>query len=448
MFTRGVCDELLSFFFFSRSTYTAATSHFTRTKKSFSQCRQNLILLGSVFVSLLETPPETFRCPTCGDDPAYIIIDGQALGFKRRQETKVVRPALLVPPLGIDVELLCMLPTAILRRAVRKILKCSDALNQSEMTHLCKWLSATAPPKPRRGRRSKPKADINVHAATIFSHFFPAQTETGADVGPSDTDDRSGASSTDESGDRQEASFGPAAKPKTINNAGDADAGVPAEPVASTTKPWHKRSGVCAPASNHVSSNRHMQWSAVRTFLLALFGDPVVGLISTVKADPVRAVSDTHLDSVPSTEAGALLDNHPIMRLAAALQMDDATLWHQYADAADSVDFFANFLGRLGGHLNANKVLRHATEKLLEFAVRLESIVDDKFKEVAAHGSQADTGLNEHYCSEWGGIPTPDQFKRFATNHPAFKSKDLDSIYSCFEYFGCLPRVQPAIFSH
>jgi len=67
----------------------------------------------------------------------------------------------------------------------------------------------------------------------------------------------------------------------------------------------------------------------VRTFLLARFGDPVVGLFSTVKADPVRAVSDTHLDSVPSTEAGALLDKHPIMRLSAALQMDDATLWHQ-----------------------------------------------------------------------------------------------------------------------
>jgi len=102
------------------------------------------------------------------------------------------------------------------------------------------------------------------------------------------------------------------------------------------------------------------------------------------------------------------------------------------------VDFVANFLGRLGGHPNASKVLRHATGKLLEFAVRLESIVDDKFKEVAAHASQADTGLNEHYCSEWGGIPTPDQFKRFATNNPAFKSKDLDSIFSCFEYFGFL----------
>ena len=63
LFTRGVCDELLYFIFFSRSTYTAATAHFKRTKNSFDQCRPNLILLGPVCVAMLETPPESYRCP-------------------------------------------------------------------------------------------------------------------------------------------------------------------------------------------------------------------------------------------------------------------------------------------------------------------------------------------------------------------------------------------------
>lgn len=444
IFTRGVCDELLSFIFFSRSTYTAATAHFTRTKKSFAHCRQNVILLGSVFVAMLDTPPESYRCPVCGDNPAYVIIDGQSLGFKRRPGMNVVRPALLVPPLmSIDVKLLCILPTATLRRAVRKILRCSDDLNQLETAALRKWLSATVPPTPRRGRRAAPADSVYISAAALFREFFPAEGAPAVAVGNKDTLDSDGESTVDEesngSSAADEAAVLPGTRPSTINNAGDGNAGRSIEPMASTAKPWHKRTGMCAPAFSKVPSSHHMQWSAVRTFLLALFGDPCVGLFNTILPDPT-VDADADLLTVPKHDA--------MSKLAMALQSDDPTAWHRHAAAADMVGFVANFLGRFGGNLVANKVLRHATGHVLGFAVRLEDILDAKFKKAAALAAQADTGLNEEYCSKWGGQPTAADFNQFAATHPAFMGKDLDSIYSCFEYFGCLPRVRPAIFAH
>jgi len=452
LFTRGVCDELLSFVVFSRSTYTAATGHFTRTKKSFAQCRQNLILLGSVFVAMLETPPETFRCPACGDDPAYIVIDGQSLGFKRRPDTNVVRPALLVPPLPIDVELLCVLPTATLRRAVRKILRCSEEINQVEKGLLRKWLHSTSAPKARKGRRPKPNADVYVAAARLFSEFFPpdgVRPATGEEQDSShNTDEASDDSMSDASVRAAGTDALPATHPSTINDTTDGDTAAVREPVASAAKPWSKRTGMCAPALSKIPANRHMQWSAARTFLLAMFGDPVVGLFGAVKDDPLPPDPNTASNMDHNEDSILLRDPNPVTRLAGALMLDDPTRWHHYAAAADAVGFVANFLGRFGKHLDANKVLRNATGSLLHFAVRLEAIVDSKFKEVANRAAQQDTGVNKDYCEEWGGTPTAADFKRFAATHPAFKGKDLDSVYSCFEYFGCLPRVRPAIFAH
>jgi len=445
IFTRGVCDELLSFVFHSRSTYTAATAHFSRTKVSFSQCRQNLILLGSVFVAMIQTPPKLFLCPLCGNDPDYIIIDGQALGFKRRRGMRIIRPALLVPPLmSINVRLLCILPTARLRRAVRKILRCSDELNKLEQAVLRKWLGASAAPKPRKGRRPEPSDSVYLTSAALFREFFPLDGETAAaDESENESLDSGCEESTYSVSDGVSAAEGAdvrgSSRPVTINDANDSSNGRTAEPVASSAKPWIKRSGMCAPALSKIPSSHHIQWSAARTFLLALFGDPCVGMFATLKPDPELA-DNTDLLTVPKTD--------PMSKLAMALQSENALAWHAHAAAADTVGFVANFLGRFGNNLVANKVLRYATGRVLEFAVRLEDIVDDKFKKSAAVAARTDAGLNEEYCSKWGGRPTAKDFKEFAATHPAFKGKDLDSIFTCFEYFGCLPRVRPAIFAH
>jgi len=147
----------------------------------------------------------------------------------------VVRPALLVPPLmSIDVNLLCILPTATFRRAVRKILRCSDDLNQLETAALRNWLSATVPPTPRRGRRAAPADSVYISAAALFREFVSADGAPAETVCNKDTLDSEGESTVDEesngSSAADEAAAPPGTRPSTINNAGDDNAGRSIEP--------------------------------------------------------------------------------------------------------------------------------------------------------------------------------------------------------------------------
>lgn len=42
-------------------------------------------------------------------------------------------------------------------------------------------------------------------------------------------------------------------------------------------------------------------------------------------------------------------------------------------------------------------------------------------------------------------MTTPEEFRAFASKHPEFKDKDVESPFKTFEYFGFLKRVRPAI---
>lgn len=190
--------------------------------------------------------------------------------------------------------------------------------------------------------------------------------------------------------------------------------------MASSSSQWHSRTGPYMPSFECMAHSDFMGWSAVRTFLLAALGDPVVGMFQGVDTDPIAA-------------------------LAVALQSKNPEAWHCYSAAADTVGFVSNFLKRTDKHLKANEKLRKSLGRVLEFIVELESIIDEKFKDAATKAAQKDTGLNRIYCDRWGGRPTAADFKRFAAEHPGFKGKDLDSAYTCFEYFGNLPRIRPAI---
>lgn len=186
LFTRSVCDELLSFLFYARSTYAAATAHFSATKQSFAFCRQYINLLGRLFVATLQPCPDAFKCPRCKDHPEYIIIDGQSLGFRRRPGMRILRPALSVPVLPIDVDLLCILPTATLRRAVRKILRCSEKLTRKEDAALRCWTADVAGIPGARGcrrRRRRPNDSVFVAAGQLFFAFFPHGADNAAEGG-------------------------------------------------------------------------------------------------------------------------------------------------------------------------------------------------------------------------------------------------------------------------
>lgn len=422
LFTRGVCDELVSFVFHSRSTYVAATSYFSATKRSFSLCRQYITILGRMFVATLRIAPEAFKCPLCGDHPEYVVIDGQSLGFRRRTDMHIVRPALLLPVLPLNVELLCILPTATLRRAVRKVLRCADPLNKVELAALRSWRAAQRGTGRHGRKRGRVNRDVYIPAADLFFTFF--SLEAAAESQPDSRIDDESAGSTDSHADmRDNGQDGDVdARESTDHSQTGGDAAAVPEPQASSSSQWHTRSGPCSPRFQTLPKDDIMGWAAVRTFLLAMLGDPVVSLF-------------------------AGLDQEPVLKLATALQSDSSTEWHSVCEPANDVVFVSNFLGRLGTHIGENRVLRAAVGRLVEFVVKLEDILDDKFKTAAKQAADNDVGLNLDYCDRWMGKPTHADFQAFVAEHPAFKGKNLDSVYSCFEYFGNLPRVRPAIFA-
>lgn len=182
------------------------------------------------------------------------------------------------------------------------------------------------------------------------------------------------------------------------------------------------RCGPCSPSFAALPKLRHMAWASVRTFFLAVFGDPVVGMFQGV-------------------------DPEPVLKLATSLQADDPEAWHPHSEAGNSVGFVANFLSRMSGHLEANALLRKALGQVLEFSVRLEDVVDKKFTAVAQSAAEQGKGRNLSYCEDWGGEPTPADFDAFAATEEGFNAKDLDSMYASFEFFGALRRVRPAIFA-
>lgn len=124
-------------------------------------------MLGRVFVATLRDCPEAFKCPLCGDNPDYVIIDGQCLGFRKRPNMSIVRPAQLRPMMPVNVDLLCVLPTATLRRAVRKVLRCSDSWNKSEMAAVRQWAAAKSGTRRRMRKRGRVKREILLPAAQL-----------------------------------------------------------------------------------------------------------------------------------------------------------------------------------------------------------------------------------------------------------------------------------------
>lgn len=410
LFTRAVCDELVAFVFYSRSTYAAATAHFSATKRSFALCRQYINVVGRLFVATLQACPEAFRCPICQDNPEYIIIDGQALGFRRRAGMNIVRPSLLLPVLDIPVKLLCILPTATLRKAVRKILRCAEKLTKSELLALQNWRDARGG-GVRRRRRSCAADDITVPAATAFFTFFPLN-DTSATAG-----------SDVERNDGRDAVLSDSSDSTSPGDGAVDDTAAAHEPEVSASSQWSARTGPCSPSFSSMSKGRFMAWAALRTFLLALLGDPVVGMFHGI-------------------------ESKPLLELSSALQADDPNAWHERSSEANCVGFVANFLARMPGHLVANSAFRKAIGRLLEFVIRLEDTVDARFDNEAQLAADRDQGVNQEYCDNWGGEPTASEFAAFAAAHPAFKGKDLDSPYTCFEYYGALPRVRPGVFAH
>jgi len=428
VFQRSFCDMLLSFVYNSRSSYAAATNFLASLRPSFSLCRQYAVLLGRAFVATLEPATDLFVCPKCGDNPEYIVIDGQAVDFKRRSGMEITRPALHVPNMGLNTNKYALLREPTLRAAVRKTVRTGDQLNKTDVKALKRFSAVRLSIFPRNASSEMIEVwRLKGASAVVFFHFFPQSSTTteGLDMGEGA---RAKDASTDSSvaGDAGSDEIGSDGGPASAAQRGQAS-GTPrprrsrVNAASDAASPWYSRKGLFRPSLARAGPTS-TEWATAQPFILAFLGDPVVNLFQ----------GQNRLE---------------LMRLSNALMHDDGRRWHDFAAAANAVGFVANFLARHGAEVAAYQALRKAVGILLEFGVNVDAKADDHFQAGVNAAAAAGQPLNKEYCEKWKGRPTPDDFRAFAAAHPDFVGRDLDSPFTCYEYFGYLQLVRPVIYT-
>lgn len=416
VFTRSFCDTLISFVYNSRSSYTAATSFLSSLRSGFGLRRQIIVTLGRCFVATLQPTPDLFVCPECGNIPDYIVIDGQALGFRLRDGLKISRPALHLPIMNLKIDHYAVIQEPSIRAGIRKVLRTGDRLSKTDAEALLKLHDVVSSVYPRsRTPAAIENWRLKRHAATLFFRFFRWTSK----------DDLGGTRPIPAVGD---CGGGIQAEPGAGAAAADVQDGPP--PVgglgegpapATVSVPWDERDSTCHPRFDTFKAEG-TAWATLRPFILALLGDPVVNLFVGHPRPPLR-------------------------ELTVELETEGGGEWRKRANAANAVGFVANFFARVGSLLDKEKPLRLAVGALLRFAVEVDGIVDRDFQaaaKVAADGGQTETA---DFCRRWLGVTTPAEFDRFSAEPPEFKDKDLDSPYTTFEFFGFLKPVRPAIYT-
>lgn len=446
LFTRGLCDSVVSFVFHSHSSYAAATAFLGSLRSDMGIDRQTVVDLGRLYTACLQPSPDLFVCPRCGDNPDYIVIDGQALGFKRRSGMRVMRPAQHLPGMNISTSALALLAEARLRSAIRKTVRSGEDFTKDELGSLRRLHVAASAMAPRvRKAATIAKRKLTKAAASLLFTFFPwvdqaphgasgaadaaagGEPSTAAATGASVS---AGALTSDDSALSLSGSDG-------VSSGGGGDAsqddglgsGVKAVPTPRGRKsraagppvtPWHARVGTCRPDLTQFDA-ASTNWASVRPFVLANRGDPVVNLFQGHALPPVRA-------------------------LGVALQGDDDKEWVEHAEAANAVGFVANFFGRLGRVLTSDAVMRKAVGVLLQFCVEVEAVADAAFDAAADRAAANGKTSTKDYCEKWKETSAA-EYEAYAKTDPTLAGKDLDSPFTTFEFFGFLRRVRPAIFT-
>jgi len=112
-------------------------------------------------------PPESARCPLCGPNPEFIIIDGQPLGCTDPDDVNPKRLDLDCPVLDIPTHKLCIVENAQLRAAITKVLCSSAALTDNQVQLLRTWHADMTVEQVPVAERA---------AAVFFFHFFPLRS--------------------------------------------------------------------------------------------------------------------------------------------------------------------------------------------------------------------------------------------------------------------------------
>jgi len=423
LFTRGVLDKLVSFIIAGRTTYTAATRHISADVQAFPLRRQDVVKLGTAIMKTFEIPPQSGQCPLCGPNPAFIVIDAQALGCSDPDDTSPLRPGENCPVLDIPASKLCIIEKATLRDAISRVLRSSTALNASQVAALRAWQSSVDSPG-----RPTPEAA----AAKVFFHFFPLgnpQRAPPPPLPPADEEDAAADSAVPAgtpaapAPTRRRSSMG-----ATLESAVRVDMDgklvlggkgpAPKKPV----EMWYDRVGLCQPAFDVYPREDEDVWCAVRPFLHAMLTETICGMFQS-------------------------FDEKAVALLANAIRIRARLAWRKFTAAADGVGYVASFLGRFADELDEDRSLRTAVGELLLQAVSIEKIVDEAYDVQASKKSTLDAGWhNAQYCSRWKRTPTPADYLRWRMEQTDLSVMDENDPLVSYEYFAGLPRVRPGIF--
>jgi len=432
VFTRGLADKLLSFVVFGRSTYTAATRHLAADVSSFHLRRQDVVKLGTAVARSFTIPQETARCPICGPNPKFIVIDAQALGCTDPDDTHPFRPGEDCPVLPIDASLLCVVKEAALRGAIDKVLSGAKDLTAKQIEMLRSWAQP-------RARRRLPT--VEAAAAYVFFNFFPIGS-----VAPPPSAGEPAAKKAVVINDRAAAADVKVVGPPTIAaqawDASDVNApekrvglqaalrrdeegnlvlGGPGKPATAPLDTWRDRVGVCAPNFDVYPRDDDRSWLSAVPFLKAVLSESVTGMFQG------------H-------------DERAVKLLADALKVQGRDAWREVNKAVDGVGFVASFLGSFGDEIDADPTFRVAVGTVLRHVVDVEEWTDEEFKKVAdSEVVKARGWKNADYCARWGATPTPADFAAWRRQQPAYNVADIDDPLISYEFFAGLMRVRPAL---
>lgn len=418
LFTRGVVDKLISFIIAGRTTYTAATRHLSSDMHSFKLRRQDVVKLGTMVIRTFNVVPETGRCPACGPNPEFIVIDAQSLGCTDVDGTDPRRPVVDCPVLDIPAPALCMIADAPLRAAINKVLRSAGPLTAAQVATLRAWYEKID---------ADERFTAESAAAALFFRFFPLGVERApsrATDGPSQVPDASDARDPDEAvgraGKRRRTG-------KTLVDAVRLDAdgqrvlGGKGPLPKSAAETWRDRTGICAPAFHRYPRDDDGVWICVLQFLLAFLAEPVAGMFLSY-------------------------DESAIALLANSFRFKPRSVWRSQLHAVEDVGFVTSFIGRFAVDLDEDVPFRKAFGAVLLKAVEVEKYVDDAFNRISKNKTTIERGwMNATYCKRWSGTPTPADYALWLAEHPELDDVDVDDPLVSFEFFASLPRVRPGI---
>ena len=419
LFTRGLLDKLVSFIIAGRTTYTAATRHLSADVRSFCLRRQDVVKLGTAIIKTFEIPPESGRCPLCGPNPAFIVIDAQALGCSDPDDTTPLRPGENCPVLDIPASQLCLLEKAPLREAVSKVLRSSTALTASQVAALRTWHATVDAP----GRPTPAAA-----AAKVFFHFFPLGEEQAAAPPPAANAESATNSSPTANADapstrkRRRSSMAPTLESAVrVDKDGKLVLGGKGPSPKKPVEVWSDRVGLCRPAFELYPLEEADAWCAARPFLHAMLTETICGMFQS-------------------------FDEAAVKLLANAIRIRGRSAWRHFSAAADGVGYVASFLGCFADDLDEDRLLRASVGEMLLKAVSIEKFVDRAYEEQAAKKSTLEAGWqNAKYCARWKGTPTPADYLDWRMEQKDLAALDDNDPLVSYEYFAGLPRVRPGI---